>query len=55
MKVRVADGQGGEFEIGDGGGTDWTQQLLADRKERLVIGGIGVDRLALALIQLGAA
>ena len=33
-------------EIGDGGFTDWTQQLLADNKERLLISGLGVDRLA---------
>lgn len=33
-------------EIGDGGFTDWTQQLLANGKERLLISGVGVDRLA---------
>jgi hypothetical protein len=33
-------------EIGDGGFTDWTAQLLANAKERLLISGIGVDRLA---------
>jgi hypothetical protein len=33
-------------EIGDGGFTDWTQQLVASSKERLLISGIGVDRLA---------
>ncbi len=33
-------------EIGDGGFTDWTQQLAASSKERLLISGIGVDRLA---------
>lgn len=36
------DGQ----EIGDGGFVDWTQRLLSDRKERLLITGIGVDRFA---------
>lgn len=34
-------------EIGDGGLVDWTQQLLSDRRERLLISGISVDRLAL--------
>ena len=29
----------------DGGLTDWTQRLLADRKERLVISGAGLERL----------
>ena len=39
----LADGS----EIGDGGFVDWTQQLLSDRRERLLISGISVDRLAL--------
>jgi hypothetical protein len=33
-------------EIGDGGFTDWTARLLADGKERLLITGYGIDRLA---------
>jgi hypothetical protein len=33
-------------EVGDGGFTSWTQQLVASQKERLLISGIGVDRLA---------
>ena len=37
---------GQQFEIGDGGFVDWTQALLGNRKERLLISGIGVDRLA---------
>lgn len=35
-----------ELEIADGGLVDWTAQLLQDRKERLFISGLGVDRLA---------
>lgn len=35
------------FEIADGGLVDWTQQLLQNRKERLMIGGLGVERVAL--------
>lgn len=38
-----------EFELGDGGLTDWTARLLSDRKERLLISGIGLERLASAL------
>ena len=38
----------GPFEIGDGGFADWTQQLLASRKERLLISGVGVERLTLS-------
>jgi hypothetical protein len=36
-------------EIGDGGFTDWTARLLANRKERLLISGYGIDRLAASL------
>lgn len=35
-------------EIGDGGFVDWTARLRGDRKERLLISGYGVDRLAAA-------
>jgi hypothetical protein len=37
---------GAPIEIGDGGFTDWTAKLLASKKERLLIGGYGLDRLA---------
>ena len=33
-------------EFGDGGFTDWTMRLTASAKERLLISGLGVDRLA---------
>ncbi|WP_143116023.1 hypothetical protein [Lentzea xinjiangensis] len=33
-------------EIGDGGFVDWTRRLTGNRKERLLISGIGVDRFA---------
>ena len=33
-------------EIDDGGFTDWTARLLASKKERLLISGYGLDRLA---------
>jgi hypothetical protein len=40
-------GSDGELEeIGDGGFTDWSQQLTTSRKERLLISGLGLDRLA---------
>jgi hypothetical protein len=29
----------------DGGFTNWTQQLLSNQKERLLISGIGTERL----------
>ena len=31
------------YEIGDGGFVDWTQQLLQNRKERMLSTGIGFD------------
>jgi hypothetical protein len=44
---KVNANTGGHLEeIGDGGFTDWTEQLLANGKERLLISGLGVDRLA---------
>jgi len=37
--------QGREYFIGDGGFVDWTQQMLGNRKERLLISAIGLDRI----------
>ena len=59
VDVRVTDADGyyaptrfeiraGETSIVDGGFVDWTQRLLSDRKERLLISGVGLERLALA-------
>ena len=36
---------GTEHELVDGGFTDWTQQLLGDKKERLLISGIATERI----------
>jgi hypothetical protein len=36
----------GEHSLADGGTTDWTQRLLSDRKERLLVSGIGTEMLA---------
>lgn len=41
--AEVADGT--DAELADGGFTDWTQQLVGSRKERLLISGIGSERL----------
>jgi hypothetical protein len=40
------DVRAGELSIADGGFVDWTQQLLSDRKERLLISGAGLERIA---------
>jgi hypothetical protein len=37
--------EGGWAEIGDGGFTDWAAKLTASNKERLLISGVGIDRL----------
>jgi hypothetical protein len=44
-KLFAIDGSGTRLELADGGCTTWTRQLLSDQKERLVIGGIGVERI----------
>jgi hypothetical protein len=36
-----------EWNLADGGFTDWSARLLGDRKERLLTSGIGLERLAL--------
>jgi hypothetical protein len=38
---------GKRMEVGDGGFVDWTAKLLGNRKERLLISGYGLERLAL--------
>ncbi|MFD8594976.1 hypothetical protein ACFV1L_08240 [Kitasatospora sp. NPDC059646] len=40
---------GRPLEVGDGGFVNWTQPLVGSRKERLLIGGLGIDRLAATL------
>jgi hypothetical protein len=36
---------GTEFELIDGGFTTWTQQVLSNTKERLLVSGLGTERL----------
>jgi len=36
----------GPADVGDGGFTPWTARLLGNAKERLLVSGIGVDRIA---------
>jgi hypothetical protein len=44
-----ASSAAGRFEVTDGGLVDWTQRLVQSRKERLMISGLGVERLAMLL------
>jgi hypothetical protein len=46
FKLHIANG-GEEVEVGDGGVVAWTQRLLHSRKERLMISGLGIDRVAM--------
>lgn len=41
--------EGETFELGDGGDVSWMQDLLHSRKERMVIGGLGLERLVVLL------
>jgi len=44
FQMYARDKAGTEYFIVDGGFTDWTQQLLSNRKERLLISGMGSER-----------
>ena len=41
-----AEFAGTRLSIADGGTVDWTQRLLSDRRERLLVSGIGSERVA---------
>ena len=43
--IYASDQAGAEYMLVDGGATTWTQQLLNNRKERLLISGIGTERV----------
>lgn len=45
LNFQTRDGK--ELNIGDGGFVDWTQKLVSSTKERLMISGIGSERLIL--------
>ncbi len=44
VSFETADGE--LIGLADGGFTDWTQQILSNRKERLLISGMGLERVA---------
>jgi putative lipoic acid-binding regulatory protein len=46
FKVHATNAEGQRLELADGGDVTWTRALLSDAKERLVISGLGVERLA---------
>ena len=43
--IYATNGAGTEMELIDGGFTTWTQQYLSNSKERLLISGLGTERL----------
>ena len=45
FQMYAKDGNGTDYFLVDGGFTDWTQKLLSNRKERLLISGLGSERL----------
>jgi len=45
FQIFIRNSTGTDFLITDGGLTDWTQQLLSNRKERLLCSGLGSERL----------
>ncbi len=46
--IFASDESGNEYQIADGGFTTWTQSLLSNAKERLLISGLGTERLCSA-------
>jgi hypothetical protein len=43
--IHATDAYGKPLELVDGGSVDWTQKFLSNAKERLIISGIGSERL----------
>lgn len=55
FQLFATDAEGEEQFIVDGGATDWTQRLLADRKERFMTSGMGSERFLVCFRRRGAA
>jgi hypothetical protein len=45
FRIRARDRSGQDYLLIDGGLADWTQQLMNNRKERLMTSGLGSERL----------
>ncbi len=48
FKIYAERPGGGTIELADGGSVDWTRKLLGSAKERLIISGIGSERVCTA-------
>jgi hypothetical protein len=44
FQINALDPAGTEFFLIDGGFTDWGEKLMSNRKERLLISGMGTER-----------
>jgi hypothetical protein len=53
-KIYASNCKGEEYFLCDGGFTNWTQQLLQDRKQRFLISGLGAERLLFLFITQGS-
>jgi hypothetical protein len=51
FRIFAQDVGGQEYFIVDGGFTDWTQQWLSNRKERLLTSGMGSERFIFCFSQ----
>jgi len=51
FKIFARFGEAEPIEVSDGGFVDWIAQLLGSRKERLLISGHGLDRVAIMTAQ----
>ena len=47
FQVNAENKSGDHFMLADGGFTDWTQQYLSNKKERLLISGIGSELISI--------
>jgi hypothetical protein len=48
FKIYATSSEGDTLELADGGVVNWTQRLLANAKERLVISGLSSERICSA-------
>jgi hypothetical protein len=46
LSLHADDREGRHLNLADGGFTDWTRRLLSNAKERLLVSGLGMERIA---------
>ena len=45
LRLDAINGEGQRLNLADGGFTTWTQRLLSNAKERLLVSGMGIELL----------